>query len=175
MKYFGVNYRRIPAAKAFFCGTGQGLLSARHGIPSSVHERFGHYTLQIGPTSLATLENISRRHHMGDGMLPLIGGIMVDFCISAVRYNEKREHIDYLKVHERTTSGTNWSFGPYRIVARAFVADLIRLNKASFETIVQGKDDLWRRGADVHVVDEIYLSTDRNQTKRDNLSNLPEY
>jgi hypothetical protein len=100
---------------------------------------------------------------------------MVDFCISAVRYNEKREHIVYLKVRERKTSGTKWSVGPARTVARAFVADLIRLNKASFETIVKGKDDLWWHGAHVHVVDDEYLSTDRNQTKRDNLGNLPEF
>lgn len=105
----------------------------------------------------------------------MIGGDMVDFCISAVRYNEKKEHITYVKVHERKVADKKWSIGRPRTVSRAFVADLIRLKKASFETIVKRDDGLWYHGAHVHVIDESYLSTDKNNSKRDNLSNLPEF
>jgi hypothetical protein len=36
-------------------------------------------------------------------------------------------------------------------------------------------DDTWTRGADVHLIDDVYLTTDRNSTERDNLGNLPEF
>jgi hypothetical protein len=98
---------------------------------------------------------------------------MVDFCISEVRYDEKNEHIEWLKVHERQTKGTAWYVGPMRLVPRAFVADLIRLNKASFETIVKNASNQFIHGAHVHVIDGAYLTTDRNNTKRDNLGRLP--
>lgn len=96
---------------------------------------------------------------------------MTDFCISAVRYDSKNEHIDWVKVHEDRGS----SIGPYRRVPRLFVADLIRLGKATFQTVVQGSDGKWQDGAHVHVIDNDYLSTDRNSTKRDNLGNLPTF
>lgn len=105
---------------------------------------------------------------------------MVDFCISAVRYNETREHITVVRVHERTTherrpDGTTWSIGPARAVSRAFIADLIRLNKVSFETIVKLDSGKWQRGAHVHCVGKGYLSTERNHSTSDNLSDLPEF
>jgi hypothetical protein len=96
---------------------------------------------------------------------------MTDFCISAVRYDSKNEHIDWVKVHEDHGS----KIGPARNVPRLFVADLIRLGKATFQTIVKGSDGKWQNGALIHVVDENYLSTDRNSTKRDNLGNLPTF
>lgn len=94
---------------------------------------------------------------------------MADFCITAVRYSG--EHIDYVKVREEKAT----SIGTPRTVERAFVADLIRLNKATFMTRVETNDGKWAVGAPIHVVDGEYLSTDRNSSKRDNLGNLPHF
>jgi len=96
---------------------------------------------------------------------------MADFCITAVRYNQDRSHIEYVHVREEKakTIGTN------RTVARAFVADLIRLGKATFQTRTKGTDGTWKLGAQVHLIDDVYLTTDKNSTKRDNLENLPEF
>jgi hypothetical protein len=55
------------------------------------------------------------------------------------------------------------------------VADLIRRGNAAFQTRTKTADDKWKQGADVHLIDDEYLTTDRNSTKRDNLGNLPEF
>lgn len=95
---------------------------------------------------------------------------MTDFCISAVRYDTSNQHIAMLKVHEDKGS----KIGPARIVPREFVADLIRLNKATFQTITHSKESKsWSNGALVHVIDDTYLSTDRNDISKDNLGKLP--
>lgn len=96
---------------------------------------------------------------------------MADFCITAVKYSTNREHIEWLKVNEEKPG----KIGTDRVVARAFVADLIRLGKATFQTRVITSEKKWRVGAQVHVIDDVYLSTNRNSTKRDNLENLPEF
>ena len=83
---------------------------------------------------------------------------MTDFYISAVNYDKETQHIAMLKVHEDKGS----TVGPARKVPREFVADLIRLNKASFMTITKNKDSKWEEGAHVHVMDDTYLSTDKN-------------
>ncbi|HHJ1363551.1 DUF3892 domain-containing protein [Pseudomonas aeruginosa] len=97
---------------------------------------------------------------------------MTDFCISAVRYDPANQHIATLKVHE--DKGTK--VGPARIVPREFIVDLIRLGKATFQTIRFNKEkDVWEDGALVHVFDGDYLSTDRNDIAKDNLSKLPTF
>ncbi|PLY59586.1 hypothetical protein HBH1_02096 [Herbaspirillum sp. BH-1] len=96
---------------------------------------------------------------------------MADFCITAVRYNEKRTHIDFVLVNEEKPD----ALGPDRIVARAFVADLIRLKKATFITRFKGPEKGYKHGADVHVIDDEYLTTEPNKTAKDNLGNLPEF
>lgn len=96
---------------------------------------------------------------------------MADFCITAVRYNQDRRHIEYVRVNEEQPG----KIGPDRTVSRAFVADLIRLGKATFQTRTKTSEGKWRVGAPVHLVEEIYLTTDRNSTKRDNLEHLPEF
>ena len=97
--------------------------------------------------------------------------IMADFCITAVKYSDDRKHIDWLVVKEEKPS----SIGLDRIVSRAFVADLIRLNKATFQTRIKTADKKWKVGAQVHVIDGEFLTTNRNSTKKDNLENLPEF
>ena len=96
---------------------------------------------------------------------------MADFCITAVRYNSSREHIEKLKVREEKTK----SVGQPRTVSRAFIADLIRLKKASFITRTKNEDGKWSKGATVITIDDIYLTTQSNSTQRDNLGNLPEF
>lgn len=96
---------------------------------------------------------------------------MTDFCISAVSYDATKQHIDWVRVHQDLDT----KIGPSRTVARAFVADLIRLNKATFQTIIKDSEGKWQNGAHVHVTDGEYLTTDRNSTKRDNLGNLPTF
>lgn len=100
---------------------------------------------------------------------------MADFCITAVRYNMAKTHIDYVEVHEEINRNGNISLGNLRTVARAFVADLIRLKKASFITRVKNADGTYRYGADVHTIDTEYLTTDKNSTTRDNLGSLPTF
>lgn len=96
---------------------------------------------------------------------------MADFCITDVRYNDERSHITYVKVREEKFS----KIGLPRTVSRAFVADLIRLQLATFQTRVWTTDGKLRVGAHVHVIDEIYLTTDQNSTTKDNLGSLPEF
>ncbi len=96
---------------------------------------------------------------------------MADFCITAVRYDKDRSHIEYVHVREEKLK----AIGAARVVPRVFVADLIRLGKATFQTRIKSADDKWKVGADVHLIDDEYLTTDKNSTKRDNLGNLPEF
>jgi hypothetical protein len=97
---------------------------------------------------------------------------MTDFCVSAVRYDEKGQHIEWLKVHEDRGS----SVGDERLVPRAFVAELIRKKCATFQTITRrSARDKWENGALLHVIDEVYLSTDANDIKKDNLGKLPQF
>lgn len=97
---------------------------------------------------------------------------MADFCITKVKYSDDGEHIEWVVVRQELVS----KIGDERVVARAFVADLIRLGKASFMTRTwDAYNQHWATGADVHVVDDQFLSTDRNSRKRDNLGNLPQF
>lgn len=100
---------------------------------------------------------------------------MADFCITHVRYNKDKTHITYVKVREEIVVDKKIKLGPSRTVARGFVADLIRLDKATFQTRVLNDNNQLARGAKVHLFDEEYLSTDKNSSKRDNLGNLPEF
>lgn len=94
-----------------------------------------------------------------------------DFCITAVRYNEDRSHIEDVQVREEKGD----SIGPGRDVPRVFVADLIRLGKATFQTRTKTIENKWTFGARVHLIEDVYLTTDKNSTTRDNLGNLPEF
>ena len=96
---------------------------------------------------------------------------MADFCITAVRYNTDRSHIEFVQVKEEKPGEA----GPNRTVSRAFVADLIRLGKVTFQTRTKTAEGKWELGAQVHLIDEVYLTTDRNNIKRGNLGNLPEF
>lgn len=96
---------------------------------------------------------------------------MADFSITAVRYSKDRSHIEYVCVQTEFPG----KLGPDRTIPRAFVADLIRLGKATFQTRIETAERKWRVGASVHVIDDTYLTTNRNSSKRDNLEHLPEF
>lgn len=95
---------------------------------------------------------------------------MALYYISAVRMNANNQHIDYVKIIKAGNGSANAS-----INSRQFVAELINDGAASFKTITKNTANQWVYGADVHVIDGIYLTTDRNSTKRDNLGNLPKF
>lgn len=97
---------------------------------------------------------------------------MTDFCISAVKYDEADEHIEWLKVHEDLGD----KIGESRIIPRIFVADLIRKGCATFQTVTRNSTGkAWQDGALLHVIDDFYLSTDRNNIAKDNLGKLPRF
>lgn len=95
-----------------------------------------------------------------------------DYCISRIRYNASRTHIDGLRVH--VDDGE--TIGSYNDWPRNQVVNAINQGK-SFVTITF-KDGQWYNGADVHVVPVNgvkYLRTDKNSIASDNLGNLPEF
>lgn len=95
---------------------------------------------------------------------------MANFCITHVKYSTDGKHIEWLGVREEFET----TVGPMRLVQRAFVAALIRQGLATFITRTWiTETEKWKKGAEVHVLEEKYLTTDPNKTKRDNLGELP--
>lgn len=95
---------------------------------------------------------------------------MTDFYISAIRKDITKTHIEKVQVHK--VNGT--TFGKALTTDRAFVANLIDLGETTFKTITKNAvGDKWSIGAVVHVIDDDFLTTDPNKTKKDNLGNLP--
>ncbi|MEX5490990.1 hypothetical protein ABFV43_19430 [Pseudomonas fulva] len=95
---------------------------------------------------------------------------MANFCITHVKNSADGKHIEWRGVREEFDT----SVGPMRLVQRALVASLIRQGLATFITRTwNAQTEKWIKGADVHVLEEKYLTTDRNNTKRDNLGRLP--
>ncbi len=86
---------------------------------------------------------------------------MADCCITAVRYNQDHSHIEYFRVKEEKPE----EIGPNRTVSRAFVADLIRLGKVTLQTRTKTPEGKWKVGAQVHLIDDVYLTTNKNSTK----------
>ena len=97
---------------------------------------------------------------------------MADFCITAVRYNKDNENIGYVQVRENKFGD---KVGPTRIVSRNFIADLIRLEMATFQTKTQDKNGGWKAGAKVIIYSEKFITTEGNRTEKDNLGELPEF
>lgn len=98
--------------------------------------------------------------------------MVLRYGISAVRYNQARSHIDYVKVHEIIDNTVNnpetWS--------RNDVVSKLE-SKYSFITILKTSTG-WNAGEDVHVIivnGRKYIRTDRNNTESDNLKDLPEF
>lgn len=94
---------------------------------------------------------------------------MTLYYISAVRMDASNKHIEYVKIIKGGKGEADTT-----INSRQFVAELINDGATKFKTITK-KDGKRVNGADVHVIDDIFLSTDRNSTKRDNLGSLPKF
>lgn len=95
---------------------------------------------------------------------------MTDFYIIAIKMDAGNQHIEYVK-----TNQNGKLISDSTINSRQFIAELINKNLATFQTAIQDRNGDWRSGAIVRVIDSIYLTTDPNGTKRDNLGNLPKF
>lgn len=100
---------------------------------------------------------------------------MAGFCITAVCYNKGKSHIKLVQVREEIMRGGKIQIGAPCTVPSVFVADLIRRGNAAFQTRTKTVNNMWKAGADIHLIDNEYLTTYKNSTKRDNLANLPEF
>lgn len=95
-----------------------------------------------------------------------------DYLIVAVRYDSS-SRIVIVKCRpdlERVV-------GAEVIQTRTEIMDNIRKGK-SYVTATEGPPKTWTKGADVHIVPVNgidYIRTDRNETTKDNLGNLPEF
>ena len=98
---------------------------------------------------------------------------MADFCITAVKYSPDKKHIDWAQVREEKWGGNVAK--EIRLVQRAFLVDLIRLELVSFRTKTQNRDGSWSDGDKVTIYNDKYLTTEGNGTERDNLGSLPEF
>ena len=96
-----------------------------------------------------------------------------DYCISHVRYNDPKTHIEQVKVHQDLGD----SLGIPSIWERTGVLDSLR-NNESFCTITEGADNNWIQGAKVEIVTingTDYIKTKKDSTKKDNLGKLPKF
>ena len=95
-----------------------------------------------------------------------------DFLIFAVRYNEKHSHIIKVKTYIDTGDGLKDSY----IESRNTV--ISKLKKGKEYCTIRKKNGNWTKGEKVHKVvvnDKEYIRTDKNETEKDNLGNLPEF
>lgn len=97
---------------------------------------------------------------------------MSEYVILGVSYSEEEKHIEWVLlsriVNNKLTIGS--------VVDHSFVVDLIKTEAASFRTATIDKDTRrFHLGAEVHVYDDEFLATNRNDTDKDNLSNLPRF
>lgn len=96
-----------------------------------------------------------------------------DYCITAVRFNKERTHIDRVKVQPDTGS----SLGAESEATREAVVAAIK-EGATFVTAYKTAAGSWSKGKDVVItkVDGVeYLKTVANNKPEDNLENLPEF
>lgn len=96
-----------------------------------------------------------------------------DYGISHKRFKSGTKQIWQLLVHEFSgescREGTTWT--------RQNVITAIEVHKKTFVTI-RKRDGKWVRGAHVNVIkieNVKYLRTDSNNTKKDNLDELPDF
>ncbi len=93
----------------------------------------------------------------------------VDYCISAVRCNEK--HVELVKIHK--ASGD--TIKPPIVCSRERIVSLLD-EGYKFVTILKNSRARWTKGEDVQIVKLNgikYIRTDKNEVASDNLENLP--
>lgn len=96
---------------------------------------------------------------------------MTEYYVTAVRYDKDNSRIVALQVRRRIFEGSK--VGPRVGSSREFIADLILSKTATFKTgLYNQREKMWEPGSLVHVVGEIFLSTDCNDKTKDNLGEL---
>ena len=99
---------------------------------------------------------------------------MNKYYITAIRYNKEKTRIEYVRVNYRDLESKTVS--GWMVSSRVFVANLIATKAASFMTATRdAKDGSYTAAADVHLVGGEFISTDANDTTKDNLSSLPTF
>ena len=96
-----------------------------------------------------------------------------DYCIAAVRFNDRHTHIDRVKgwIDGDTSLGAAFEFTRQQVIEQID-------NRRTFVTIFKNTDGNWNKGAEVFVItigSTSFIKTKRDQTAKDNLDNLPEY
>ena len=98
-----------------------------------------------------------------------------DYLICKVRYNKEQTHIISVKYRTENNgiiSSTDLEF------SRQDVIQHIKDGKIFVTMYQKTPDSGWSKGKEVIIIKidgTEYIKTDRNNTKRDNLENLPEY
>jgi len=95
-----------------------------------------------------------------------------DYLISAVRYNNEHSHIIMVKQH--IDKGDKFIAADE--VARLTVATNLK-NRNTYMTIYK-KNGNWKMGEEVRIIQvgsSEFITTDPNETTRDNLGKLPEF
>jgi hypothetical protein len=94
-----------------------------------------------------------------------------DWFISAVRYDDDHSCIVKVRAHPNNDD----KVGTLTEQLRSTVVLKLRTGE-TYSTILKKPDGGWRIGEDVRVVkigDEYFIRTDANNTKKDNLGELP--
>ena len=96
-----------------------------------------------------------------------------DYCISAVRFNDRRTHIDLV----RACPDNGDQLGQVGEYAREDIVDALRRG-VTFVTIYKGTNGQWKQGQPVSIIrigGIEYIKTADNGKGVDNLDNLPEF
>jgi len=96
-----------------------------------------------------------------------------DYCISAVRYDGGRRHIDKVRVHACDGGGIGAAYE----CPRSEVVAAMGVWK-SFVTILEEADENWVKCEDVRISEvggRKYLRTDGSSFEFDDLGSLPEF
>jgi hypothetical protein len=96
-----------------------------------------------------------------------------DYCITAVRFNEKRTHIERAK--RRLDKGE--SLGEPSIVTRETVIADLR-SGTTYVTAFRGSNNKWDGGQTLFITDVNgveYIKTSKDNSTKDNLEELPEF
>jgi hypothetical protein len=96
-----------------------------------------------------------------------------DYCISHVRYDSSKKHIEQVKVHQDLGD----SLGVPSTWVRDDVLDSLR-NNESFCTITMDINNKWLQGAEVEIVTingRDYIKSLKDSTATDNLGKLPTF
>lgn len=97
---------------------------------------------------------------------------MTEYWIIAAAYSEEEQHISWVML----TRPADGKVKDAWLVEREYVADLINTGSATFKTAIRNRHTKkFEDRANVHVYNETFLSTDRNDTELDNLNSLPRF